>query len=67
MAALAPFGSSAQGALPIIGYIGSRSPEAQASLRSGLLEGLKQEGFIADRDVAIQYRLEKGTSTAFLL
>ena len=60
MAALAPFGAAAQGALPTIGYIGSRSSDAEASVRSGFLEGLKQAGFVAGRDVAIEYRFAEG-------
>lgn len=60
MAALAPFGAAAQRAPPIIGYLGSRSPDAEASLRSGFLEGLKQAGFVADRDVTIEYRFAEG-------
>jgi putative ABC transport system substrate-binding protein len=46
--------------MPVIGYFGSRSLEVETPLRTGFLEGLQQAGFIADRDVAIEYRYADG-------
>jgi ABC-type uncharacterized transport system substrate-binding protein len=55
-AALAPFGATAQPGLPVIGYLSSRSAEAETPLRTGFLEGLEQAGFVVGRNVAIEYR-----------
>ena len=60
--ALAPFGAAAQPGLPIIGYLSSRSAEAETPLRTGFLEGLEQRGFVVGRNVAIEYRLANGHS-----
>src|SRR5215469_16592693 len=59
-AALAPFAAAAQPGLPVIGYLSSRSAEAEAPLRTGFLEGLEQQGFVAGRNVAIEYRFTEG-------
>ena len=55
-AALATFGATAQPALPVIGYLSSRSAEAETPLRTGFLEGLEQSGFVIGKNVAIEYR-----------
>ena len=60
VAALAPFGATAQPALPTIGYLTNRSAAADALLRPPFLEGLKQAGFIVGRHVAIEYRFAEG-------
>ena len=59
-AALAPFGATAQPGLPVIGYLSSRSAEAETPLRTGFLEGLEQAGFIVGKNVAIEYRYAEG-------
>jgi len=60
-AAPAPFGAAAQPGLPIIGYLSSRSAEAETPLRRGFLEGLEQRGFVVGRNVAIEYRFAEGS------
>jgi putative ABC transport system substrate-binding protein len=60
-AALAPFGATAQLGLPVIGYLSSRSAEAETPLRTAFLEGLAQRGFVVGRDVAIEYRYAEGS------
>ena len=60
-AALAPFGAAAQPGLPFIGYLSSRSAEAETPLRIGFLEGLEQAGFVVGRNVAIEYRYAEGS------
>src|SRR5437660_12931259 len=60
-AALAPLGARAQPSLPVIGYLSSRSAEAETPLRTGFLEGLEQAGFVVGRDVAIEYRFTEGS------
>src|SRR3984893_2704059 len=60
-AALAPFGATAQPGVPVIGYLSSRSTEAETPLRTGFLEGLEQRGFVVGRNVAIEYRYAEGS------
>ncbi len=60
-AALAPFGATAQPGLPVIGYLSSRSAEAETPLRTGVLDGLEQQGFVVGRNVAIEYRYAEGS------
>src|SRR5215467_13361195 len=60
-AALASFGATAQPGLPIIGYLSSRSAEAETPLRTGVLDGLEQRGFVVGRNVAIEYRYAEGS------
>jgi putative ABC transport system substrate-binding protein len=60
-AALAPLGATAQPGLPVIGYLSSRSAEAETPLRTGFLEGLEQRGFVVGRNVAIEYRYAEGS------
>ena len=62
-AALAPFGAAAQPGPPTIGFLSSLSPEADAFLvreRTAFLEGLEKAGFVAGRNVAIEYRFSGG-------
>jgi hypothetical protein len=59
-AALAPFGAMAQPGLPVIGYLSSRSAEAETPLRTPFLEGLEQQGFVVGRNIAIEYRYAEG-------
>ena len=61
-AALAPFGATAQPALPVIGYLSNGSAEADVSLRTGLLDGLEQQGFVVGRNVAVEYRFAQGNN-----
>jgi putative ABC transport system substrate-binding protein len=60
-AALAPFGTAAQPGLPVIGYLSSRSAEAETPQRTGFLDGLEQRGFVVGRNVAIEYRYAEGS------
>ena len=60
-AVLAPFGTTAQPGLPVIGYLSSRSAEAETPLRTGFLEGLEKAGFVVGRNVAIEYRYTEGS------
>ena len=53
VAALAPFGAMAQAGLPVIGYLSSRSAEAEIPVWTGFLNGLKQAGFIVGQNVVI--------------
>jgi putative ABC transport system substrate-binding protein len=59
-AALAPLRATAQPGLPTIGYLSSRSAEAETPNRTPFLEGLAQQGFIVGQNVAIEYRYAEG-------
>src|SRR5215831_8488488 len=60
-AALAPFAAMALPGLPTIGYLSSRSVEAETPLRTAFLDGLAQRGFVVGRNVAIEYRYAEGS------
>jgi putative ABC transport system substrate-binding protein len=58
--AFAPVAATAQPGLPVIGYLSNRSAEAETPLRTALLEGLEQRGFVVGRNVEIVYRYAEG-------
>src|SRR2546421_4095432 len=45
-----------QPAMPVIGYLDSRSPEAVANRLRGLRQGLKESGYVESENLAIAYR-----------
>jgi putative ABC transport system substrate-binding protein len=45
-----------QPAMPVIGFLSSASPQAYASRLPAFAQGLKEEGYIEGRNVAIEYR-----------
>ncbi|AMJ63397.1 ABC transporter substrate-binding protein [Bosea sp. PAMC 26642] len=47
-------------AMPVIGYLGSETPEAYASRLDAFREGLAETGYIAGRDVSIAFRWAEG-------
>src|SRR5262245_12359222 len=49
-----------QSAIPVIGYLSNRSPDAEAPLRIPILRALEEAGFILGRNVAIDYRFAEG-------
>jgi putative ABC transport system substrate-binding protein len=51
-----PFAARGQPAMPVIGYLGSASPEAWADRLKAFREGPSKSGFIEGRNVAIEYR-----------
>ena len=53
---------AARSAVPIVGYLSNGSAEADVSLRTGLLEGLEQQGFVVGRNTAIEYRFAEGNN-----
>ena len=58
-----PLGTQAQQlAVPMIGYLDSRSPEAVANRLRGLRQGLKESGYIENEKLAIAYRCSEGQS-----
>jgi putative tryptophan/tyrosine transport system substrate-binding protein len=49
-----------QPALPVIGFLSSRSPVESAQLVAAFRDGLKGNGFVEDRSVRIEYRWAEG-------
>jgi len=45
-----------QPAVPVIGYLNSASPEADAARLTGLRRGLNQSGYVEGRNLVIEYR-----------
>jgi putative ABC transport system substrate-binding protein len=58
-ATLAPFVATAQPGLPVIGYLSSRSAEAETN-RTPFLEGLKEAGFDVGQNVTVEFRYAEG-------
>lgn len=52
--------ASAQSSLPVIGYLGSETPERAASRLEAFRTGLAEAGSVEGRDVAIAYRWADG-------
>src|SRR5262249_8236511 len=48
--------SAQQPAMPVIGLLESRSPDALADRLRGFHQGLKETGFVEGENVAIEYR-----------
>src|SRR5262245_59509985 len=45
-----------QGAMPLIGYLESRSPDTQADRLRAFRQGLKDTGYVEGENVRIKYR-----------
>jgi hypothetical protein len=59
-AAAWPLAARTQQSLPLIGYMGSRSPEASQHLVEAFRGGLKEAGYIEGQNVAIEFRWANG-------
>jgi putative tryptophan/tyrosine transport system substrate-binding protein len=53
--------AGAQGALPVIGFLSSRSPAESAHLVAAFRLGLQEAGFVEGRNVQIEYRWAEGS------
>ena len=60
-AAAWPLAARAQQAImPVIGYFSGRSPDAEAPIRVPFLKALEGSGFVAGRNIAIEYCFSQG-------
>jgi putative ABC transport system substrate-binding protein len=60
-AASAPFAARAQQpAMPVIGFLSSRSLSDSAPLMDGFSQGLREAGFVEGQNVAVEYRWAEG-------
>jgi putative tryptophan/tyrosine transport system substrate-binding protein len=56
-----PFAAHAQKtSIPVIGYFSSRSADTEAALRTPFLKALAEAGFVAGRNVLVEYRFSDG-------
>jgi putative ABC transport system substrate-binding protein len=53
-------GRAQQAAMPVIGYFSSRSSGTEGPIRGPFLKALEESGFVAGRNVAIEYRFSEG-------
>ena len=54
-----------QPTMPVIGYLGSGSPELDGARVRAFRQGLGQAGYAEDRNVRIEFRSAAGQSTDF--
>src|SRR5215467_6487658 len=49
-----------QAAMPVVGFLSSRSPRESASVEAGFREGLKEAGYVEGQNVHIAFRWADG-------
>src|SRR5262249_32309527 len=49
-----------QPALPVIGYLSGRSPEAEAPILAAVRRGLQETGYLAGQNIALEFRFSDG-------
>jgi hypothetical protein len=56
-----PLAGHTQTAIPVIGYLSSRSASAEGPLREPFLKSLEEGGFVLGRNVAIRGNIDRST------
>jgi putative ABC transport system substrate-binding protein len=59
-----PVGAHGQQTLPVVGYLGTVASDADRV--SGFRDGLRQSGYVEDRDVSVEYRWVESHQDQFL-
>jgi putative ABC transport system substrate-binding protein len=59
-AATWPVAARAQQAMPVVGYLSSRTLESEVSLLAAFRQGLSAAGYVENQNVAIEYRFADG-------
>jgi putative ABC transport system substrate-binding protein len=54
-----------QSAIPVVGFLGAGSLEAQGSFAAGFRKGLSETGYVEGRNVAIEFRWAEGQHDRF--
>jgi putative tryptophan/tyrosine transport system substrate-binding protein len=60
------FASSAQQAVPVVGYLSGRSANSEGPFRTPFLKALEGAGFIIGQNIAIDYRFSEGRDERLL-
>jgi len=55
-----PLAARAQQAMPVVGYLSTRSPEESAHIVTAFRNGLNEIGYFPGRNVSIEYRFAEG-------
>jgi putative ABC transport system substrate-binding protein len=66
-AAAWPAGAHGQQTLPVVGYLGAGSVASDVDRVSGFRDGLRQSGYVEDRDVSVKYRWAESRPDQFLV
>lgn len=61
-----PVGARGQQTLPVVGYLGAGSAVSDMDRVSGFRDGLRESGYVEERDVSVEYRWAESHQDQFL-